>query len=93
MPATMHKSLNTEKNEKLVRWLKAKREERNLTTRDLSSRLEKAHTFVTKVELQERRLDVAEYLAYCRVLDVHPFEGLLEMDAGLAKQPFPKKRG
>lgn len=86
----MRKSLTREENEKLVRWLKAKREERNLTTRDLSAQLEKAHTFVTKVELQERRLDVAEYLDYCR-LGVHPFEGLIEMDPSLKKRA-PKDR-
>ena len=48
--------------------------------RELAQRLEKPHSFVGKVEQGERRLDVVEYVEYCRGLGVSPISGLEIID-------------
>ena len=72
----MFKSLGSPENERLIAWLKEKRTSQGLSMRDLASRLDVSHSFVGKVEQQERRLDVVEYLQYCKALKVSPLEGL-----------------
>ena len=44
--------------------------------RDLAATMGVAHSFIGKVEQQERRLDVIEYLQYCEALGVSPLDGL-----------------
>jgi len=72
----MFKSLGSPENERLIAWLKEKRKSQGLSMRDLASRLDVSHSFVGKVEQQERRLDVVEYIQYCKALKVSPAEGL-----------------
>jgi hypothetical protein len=47
--------------------------------RSLSEILGTPHSFIGKVENQERRLDVIEYVRYCQALDVDPTEGLKQV--------------
>lgn len=47
--------------------------------RSLSELLEVPHSFIGKVENNERRLDVPEYLLYCQTLGVCPQEGLASL--------------
>lgn len=72
----MMKSLNTPMHNRLIAWLRSKREEQGLTMRDLAIKLEAPHSFVGKTEQGERRLDVVEYIQYCKALNVSPEEGL-----------------
>lgn len=72
----MFKSLGSPENERLIAWLKEKRKSQGLSMRDLASRLDVSHSFVGKVEQQERRLDVVEYIQYCKALEISPAEGL-----------------
>lgn len=44
--------------------------------RDLAERLEVSHSFVGKVEQGERRLDVVEFIQYCKALNVSPLTGI-----------------
>jgi len=44
--------------------------------RDLAAKLDKPHSYIGKVEQQERRLDVVEYVQYCEAIGVLPQEGL-----------------
>jgi transcriptional regulator with XRE-family HTH domain len=60
----------------LNRWLRDRRKSQGLTMRELGGRLGVAHSYVQKVETGERRLDVVEYVWYCRALEVKPDEGL-----------------
>ena len=39
-------------------------------------RLDVIHSWVGKVELGERRLDIVEYIHYCNALDIDPTEGI-----------------
>jgi transcriptional regulator with XRE-family HTH domain len=60
----------------LIKWLKKKRLESGLSLRDLGELLEVHHSIVGKVEICERRLDLVEYLDYCKALGINPMEGL-----------------
>lgn len=69
-------SINTDEMLALRAWLKAEREARGLSMRDLATRLGKPHTYVQKVEQGERRLDVVEYVWYCSSLGCDPAKGI-----------------
>lgn len=70
------KTVSSEENTRLTQWLKLKRQERGHTMRSLADLLGTPHSFVGKVENQERRLDVIEFIHYCEALDIDPYEGL-----------------
>jgi transcriptional regulator with XRE-family HTH domain len=76
----MIKSLHSDEYRKLANWLKSKRESKGLSMRDLAEKMDVPHTFIAKIEARERRLDVIEYLNYCKYLEISPFEGLKEVD-------------
>lgn len=64
----------------LTRWLREQREIRGLSMRELGTRLGMPHSYVQKIELGERRLDVVEYLWYCRSLGIAAQDGLELME-------------
>ncbi|ALO43223.1 helix-turn-helix domain-containing protein [Pseudoalteromonas sp. SS15] len=72
----MGKTVSSEENGKLTKWLKSKRHEKGHTMRSLAQVLGTPHSFIGKIENQERRLDVIEFLRYCEALEVDPYEGL-----------------
>ena len=57
-------------------WLREAREGQGLSMREMASRLGRPHSFVQKVETGERRLDVVEYVWYCRALGALPQDGI-----------------
>ena len=60
----------------LINWLTEARIKRGWSIRDLAKELEIPHTTIHRIETLERRLDVNEYIAYCRVLNLDPLKGL-----------------
>jgi transcriptional regulator with XRE-family HTH domain len=72
----MIKSIHSTQYQILISWLKDAREAQGLTMRDLAKKLEVPHSFVGKVEQCERRIDVVEYMAYCRALGLSPVDGI-----------------
>ncbi len=77
----MGKTVSSEENSKLTQWLKSKRHEKGHTMRSLAQLLGTPHSFVGKIENQERRLDVVEFMRYCQALEVDPVEGLALLQA------------
>ncbi|ENW50713.1 hypothetical protein F917_02150 [Acinetobacter baumannii NIPH 67] len=75
MPMTT--SIYTNEVKALTNWLKQARQDQKFSMRALAERMNKPHSFVQKVEQGERRLDVIEYVWYCRKLGVNPQDGLL----------------
>lgn len=73
---TMKKAISSPKYAALIDWLKAARTDQGLSMRDLALRLDEPHSFVQKVETLERRLDVSEYVDYCKALNLNPKDGL-----------------
>ncbi len=73
---TMIKSIYSTDYQTLIDWLKEERLAQELSMRELAQKLDVSHSFVGKVEQRERRLDVVEYIAYCRALNISPTDGI-----------------
>ncbi len=50
-----------------------------MTQRDVAEKLGKPHSFVHKSEIGERRLDVLEFIAFCRAIGREPAEAIQEV--------------
>ena len=48
------------------------RTEAGVTQRELARRLERAHSYVSRIENGDRRLDVPEMIQWCEVLGIDP---------------------
>jgi len=57
-------------------WLVSKRKEAKLTQRGLADQLDVVYSIVSKVEKGERRLDIIEFITYCKAMDADPSEFL-----------------
>lgn len=69
-------SINSKDAETLLAWLKDQRQSRGMSMRELGDLLGVPHSFVQKVESGERRLDVVEYVWYCKALGISPIDGI-----------------
>ena len=72
----MIKSTSSAKYQQLLKWLKEERQESELSMRDVAALIDEPHQFIAKIESGERRLDVYEYVQYCRALEIDPSVGL-----------------
>jgi DNA-binding transcriptional regulator YiaG len=66
------KSVFTKRYKLFLSLLISLREEKGLSQRDLAKKLKKIHTFVSKYERGERRLDVIEFLDIAKALGANP---------------------
>lgn len=66
---------------RVVALLVAARRDRRLTQADLALRLGRSTNFVFRVEASARHLDVAEFIAIARALEVDPYELLRRAEA------------
>jgi len=73
---TMIKSINSEKYQELLNWLKAGRLAKGLTVRQLAVIIDEPFQFVSKIETAQRKLNIHEYVQYCEALSLDPAEGL-----------------
>ena len=48
------------------------RSKAGVTQRELARRLNRAHSYVSRIEKGDRRLDVPEFLQWCEVLGADP---------------------
>lgn len=58
----MEKTIYTDDYARLRQWLREQRTAKGLTMRELAEKLGVIHSWVGKVELGERRLDLIEYI-------------------------------
>lgn len=68
----MPKSIYSRQLERLCELLVEARIAAGLTQRQLAERLNRPHSYIGKIEIGERRLDVVEFLALCNAIDVEP---------------------
>jgi transcriptional regulator with XRE-family HTH domain len=48
------------------------REAAGVTQRELARRLDRAHSYVSRIEKGDRRLDLPEFIEWCELLDADP---------------------
>lgn len=58
----------------MIELLAQARKDAGVTQEQLGRRIGQRQTFISKVELGERRLDVAEFVEIARAVGVEPFE-------------------
>jgi transcriptional regulator with XRE-family HTH domain len=63
-------------NQKMAAYLKTLRQDEQFTMRSLAEILQTPHSFIGKIEQQGRRLDVGEFIHYCRALSRDPADVL-----------------
>lgn len=78
------KTIHTAAYQRFLLLLVQARKEAGLTQRELSERLGRPQSYVSKFERGERRLDVIEFLEVARKLEVDPHKMLEEIDSALA---------
>jgi transcriptional regulator with XRE-family HTH domain len=64
----MSKQLRTARHKAMMIVLKTARESARITQRELARRLDRAHSFVGKIESGERQLNVLEFCEYADAL-------------------------
>jgi transcriptional regulator with XRE-family HTH domain len=52
------------------------REAAGVTQRELARRLDRAHSYVSRIEKGDRRLDVPEFIEWCELLDADPVKAM-----------------
>ncbi|BCD98705.1 hypothetical protein MARGE09_P2906 [Marinagarivorans cellulosilyticus] len=62
--------------DKLRAWMKQKREESGLSLRAVSEELGRHHSVIGKMEQDRRKIELLEFVEYCRVIGADPHEGL-----------------
>ena len=75
------KSLRSPDHVRLIDLLIAAREKAGLTQQQLADRLGRPQSFVAKYEGGERRIDVVEFIAISRALDLDPARAVREIAA------------
>ena len=73
------KTLYSPESQKIAQWLRSQRQLKRLTMRQAGELLGKPHSFVGKTEVGQRRLDVVEFVWYCRCLGFDALEGIREI--------------
>jgi len=64
---------------RLIELMIAARKEARVRQTDLAVRLEQPQSYVSKIENRERRIDVAEYVAWMQALGVDPVMTLADI--------------
>ena len=73
---TMKTSVYSPHYDKLRLWLKAHREDRSLSLRDVSEKWGKHHSILGKIEQARRKIELVEFIELCQILEVDPLEGI-----------------
>lgn len=73
----MSNSLNSAEYKRFRELLVQARGDAGLTQAELSSRLNRPQSFVSKYERGERRIDVIEFGQICRALGIDPIKSLM----------------
>ena len=70
----MSKQLGTVRHRRLMSALVDVRTKVGITQRELAKRLGRAHSYVSRIEKGDRRLDVPEFIQWCELLGTDPLE-------------------
>ncbi len=71
----------------LIAAIRDERVARDISQRELARRIGKPVSFVNKIELIERRIDVLEFIVVCRALDIPSGEMMERLQALVSEAP------
>ncbi len=71
---------------KAIEAIREARVRQNITQRGLAKSLGKPPSFVNKIELCERRIDILEFIAICAALDIDASQLLGEIEAKIGSK-------
>lgn len=71
----------------LRNWLKAQREAKGLTLREVATLMDCHHSVIGKIEQARRKIDAVELVEYCEVLGVDPHEAIAMVLQSLHSKP------
>lgn len=77
--------------DKLRLWLKAHREQKSLSLREVSEVWGKHHSILGKIEQARRKIDLIEFVELCQIIDADPQEGLALLLASINEKPHVQK--
>jgi transcriptional regulator with XRE-family HTH domain len=80
------KSVYAPRYRSVIALLRRSREAAGLSQEELAQRLKRTRTYVTKCELGERRIDLLEWIDYCRACGVKPTAFLAKLRAPRQKR-------
>ena len=72
---------------RVIDQIKAAREAAGLSQREVARRLGKRVSFINKIELIERRLDIIEFVVLARALDIDPHALLDQVLPAISEVP------
>ena len=72
----MSKQLRGVRHKRMMAALVEIREKAGVSQRELARRLDRAHSYVGRIETGDRRLDLPEFIEWCELLDADPVEVL-----------------
>lgn len=75
----MEKTIYTPASKALQAKLRSLRESAGMTQRQLADRLGRVHSFVTRMEQGQRRLDVLEFIRVCEALNSEPAQVMADL--------------
>jgi transcriptional regulator with XRE-family HTH domain len=70
----LSKQLRTPRHRRVLAVLVEIRTEAGVTQRELARRLDRAHSYVSRIEKGDRRLDVPEMIQWCEALGADPVD-------------------
>ncbi len=70
----MSKQLRTTRHRRVMAALVDVRTKAGVTQRELARRMGRAHSYVSRIEKGDRRLDVPEFIQWCEVLSADPMD-------------------
>lgn len=79
------KSLNSDAHQKLCSLLSEARSQVPMVQAELSDRLGRPQSFVSKYERGERRLDVIEFLEVCQGMGADPYAIIRQVEQAMPK--------
>lgn len=75
----MKKTIHSQMSEILCRKVVEIRKAAGYTQRDLAKKMGREHSFIARIELGERRLDIVELFHLCKACNVLPKKAIIDL--------------
>lgn len=76
----MGKTIHSSEYRLMINLLRSKRENANITQKQLSEKLNLKQAMISKIETCERRIDVIELRHYCNAIEISYVEFIIELN-------------